>query len=387
MVTIKLYLRTSAKTHDYGYVHVLFYLKRKKTHFSTGVQCKLKHWNAKTMRVSSGDTNYKDKNLVIENCLARINNVFVKYRLRNKELSREGFQRSYSRPDDFENFYAYCDEYKKFVSKRVESVTLAIHDTVLNKLKEYSPNLHFDDLTVDFLAGFYLYLRKKLKNNENTAYKNMSVIRKYVNAAYRAGYMDENPFQDFSIIRTRASYTYLEEDEINALINIYKTGNLSINQYKTLQIFLFMCFGSQHIGDAKSMKLEHFNDTSFTYYRIKNRNKKPEPVVVPISQPLRMVLQSIVGLRKQGPIFDNLPSDQRLNLYIKEIAELAGIKKKITLKTGRHTFATYFLSKVTDLNTLKDIMGHSDIRQTLEYAHVLEQTKQRGICCFDSFSI
>ena len=76
-----------------------------------------------------------------------------------------------------------------------------------------------------------------------------------------------------------------------------------------------------------------------------------------------------------------------MNRYLKEIAAMAGIDKDITHKTGRHTFATYFLSKTKDLNTLKSIMGHSCLRETLVYAHVLDRDKQEGITCFDTFSM
>jgi len=387
MVTVKLYLRTLNSTVHTGYVWVVFYVNREKVHFSTKVECDRKQWSEQNQRVKKLDLNASDKNLILENVLARINTVFVKYRLRNRSLSRAGFIKSYNRPDDFENFFAFCEDYKKIVSKRVENVTMAIHKTVLEKLKVFSPDLHFDDLTTEFICDFYAHLRKKVKNNENTAYKNMSVVRKYVRAAVKAGYIDENPFDDFSIIRTKPNYIYLEEEELQLIIEEYKKGLLDPNRYKTLQVFLFMCFGSQHIGDAKKMKLEQFNETSFTYYRLKLRNKKPELVTVPLSDAMKGILKDIVGNRKQGLIFDSLPADQTMNKYLKEIATMANVNKQISHKTGRHTFATFYLDKTTDLNSLKDIMGHSDIRETLMYAHVLEKSKQRGISCFDSFNM
>ena len=387
MITIKLYQRLEAKDKSAGFIYVSFYVNREKVHFSTKVSCDAKQWNATKMRVSASDKNAADKNLILEKTLARINEVIVKYRLRNKVLTRAGFIKSYNRPDDFENFYAYCDDYKKQVSKRVELVTLNTHNTVLEKLKVFSPDLHFEDITLDFVADFYSHLRKKIKNNENTAYKNMSVLRKYVKAACKSGYLDVNPFDEFHILRTKANYSYLEESELQLLLKIYKAGNLDLKLYQTLQLFLFMCFGSQHVGDARKMKIEQFSNVSFTYYREKLRNRKPEPIVVPVSKSMRTILTDIVGNRKQGFVFDKLPADQTMNRYLKTIAELAGIKKHITHKTGRHTFATFFLSKIPDLNTLRDIMGHSDIRETLIYAHVLEQSKQRGIKCFDVFKV
>lgn len=382
-----MYQRLEAKDKSTGYIYVSFYVNREKVHFSTKVLCDAKHWNATKMRISMADKNASDKNLVMEKTLSRINEVIVKYRLRNKLLTKAGFMKSYNRPDDFENFYAFCDDYKKQVSKRVELVTLNTHNTVLEKLKVFSSDLHFEDITLEFVADFYNHLRKKIKNNENTAYKNMSVLRKYVKAACKVGYIDVNPFDEFHILRTKANYSYLEESELQLLLKIYKAGNLDIKLYQTLQLFLFMCFGSQHVGDARKMKIEQFSNVSFTYYREKLRNRKPEPIVVPLSKSMRTILNDIVGTRKQGFVFDALPADQTMNRYLKTIAEQAGIKKHITHKTGRHTFATFFLSKIPDLNTLRDIMGHSDIRETLIYAHVLEQSKQRGIKCFDVFKV
>jgi len=387
MITINLYLRCDNKEKKSGYVWVKFYVKREKVNFSTKVPCELKYWNEKSTRISIADKEASDKNLILENILSRINTVIVKYRLRNKILTRAGFLRSYNRPDDFDSFYDFYEDLRKKSSRQIESGTMQTHVSTFKKLKEYAPDLHFDDITLDFIVEYYTNLRKTLKNNENTAYKNMSTIRKYVNAAYKAGYMDENPFDDFSIKRTKANYTYLEEEELQALLKQYRVGDLELKLYKTLQVFLFMCFGSQHIGDAKKMKLEQFNENSFTYYRIKTRNSKPEPIIVPISKPFKNLVHDIVGHRKQGLIFENLPADQTMNGYLKTIAKAAGIDKKITHKTGRHTFATFHLSENGDLNSLRDILGHSDIRETLIYAHVLDRNKQRGMECFNKFKI
>ena len=105
--------------------------------------------------------------------------------------------------------------------------------------------------------------------------------------------------------------------------------------------------------------------------------------MVPVSRTLQSIINNVIGARKKGPIFDNLPADQTLNHYLKQIAKELGIQKEITLKSGRHTFATFFLRKTKDLTALKEILGHSDLRETLIYAHVLDESKKEGIACFD----
>lgn len=214
----------------------------------------------------------------------------------------------------------------------------------------------------------------------------MSILRKYVRKAYKEGYLDEYPFDDFPIPRAKPKITYLTEDELKLLIDYFKTGEMGINHYKTLQLFLFMCFGSQHIGDATNMKLEQFTATHFTYSRMKLRNRKPTLATVPISKSLRAIITNIAGHRKIGPLFEQLlPAEQTMNRYLREIANAAGVKKHISHKTARHTFATIYLANTKDINTLKEIMGHSNLDQTLAYAHALESDKNRGVKCFDKF--
>lgn len=386
MINIKTYLRKYANESS-GIVWVSFYVNREKVNFSTKVAVDCKNWSEKNACVKPGDKNASDKNLIIENIHARINNVLVKYRLKDKKLTRDSFLRAYHRPTDFNTFFDYVTAQQKKLSIKTELSTLSTHMSAIRKLQQYSPTLTFDDITKDWLDDYFIYLRKELDNNSNTAYKNMGILKKYVRMAYKDGYMDENPFDSWQIKKTTASCVFLTEDELTRLTNLYRSGELEYNYHKTLEFFLFLCFSSLHVGDAKVLKLEQFGNTSFTYYRLKLRNKKPEPIVVPISEPLRNLLVNIVGPRKKGPVFEKVQADQTMNRNLKEIAAIACIDKPITHKVGRHTFATIFLRKTKDIAALREILGHSDISETLIYAHVLEESKQEGIQCFNDFVI
>ena len=386
MVTIKLYLRKYGNDSTAGIVWISFYVNREKVNFSTKISVETKYWNDKKKCVGVGDKDAGDKNLIIENILARINNVFVKYRLRDKKLTRVSFLKAYHRPDDYATFFDFVLDHQKKESLKLEDSTFRTNLSVVKKLKEYNSNLYFDDITRDWLDGYYFYLLKELGNNENTANKNMATIKKYVLAAFKSGYMDENPFAEWKIKKGVPSGDYLLEDELQLLMQIYIDGELEYKQHKTLELFLFLCFSSLHIGDAKGLMLEQFTDDTLTYFRIKLKNRKPMPIQVPLSEPLRKLLVNIVGTRKKGPVFEKLPADQTMNRFLKDIAAIAGIDKNLTHKVGRHTFATIFLKKTKDITSLKEILGHSDLRETLVYAHVLNESKQEGIQCFNSFS-
>lgn len=386
MKNIKIYLR-KYNNDTSGIVWISFYVQRQKINFSTKVTVELKHWNEKKSIVAAGDKQSADKNLIIETILARINNVFVKYRLRDKNLSRDLFLREYNRPSDYATFFDFVRDYMKKISHRTELTTLNTHMSVIRKLKEFNTDLIFDDITRDWLDIYFAYLRRELDNNANTAYKNMAIIKKYVLAAYKAGYMTENPFEEWSIKKITSTCVYLNEEELAQLVALYNTGELEYKLHKTLEFFLFMCFSSLHIGDAKKLQLEQFSEDHFTYFRMKLRNSKPEPIQIPISDPLKNLLSKIVGKRKKGPLFEVIQADQTMNRNLKDIAAIAEIDKPITHKVGRHTFATIYLRHTKDLAALKELLGHSDMKETLVYAHVMDESKREGVQCFNSFII
>jgi site-specific recombinase XerD len=379
MTKVKVYFRQTAKQGSEGVVWISFYINCEKVNFSTKIHCEEKEFDRRTCRIR----NNADKNLIIDNIISRINDVFVKFRLKDKKLTRDAFFKAFHRPSDYQTFFDFVRDYRKRIDRMIEDNTYEVHSTVIRKIEKFAPTLHFDDITPEWLDLFYAYLRKDLNNNENTAYKNMATLRKFVRAAWKAGYIDEYPFADWHIKRSRASYTFLDEQELAALIALYRSGELDKPRHQTLEFFLFQCLSSLHIGDAKCLKLEQFTANSFTYYRIKNRNSKPEPIVVPVSETLRQMITNIAGYRRKGLLFESLPADQTMNRYLKEIARMTGIDKNISHKTGRHTFATYFLRKTKDIAALKEILGHSELRETLIYAHVLDESKQEGIACFN----
>ena len=378
MVTIKIYLRTYGSDPDNGVVWLSFYVNREKVNFSTKVSVDIKDWNDKKKCVGAGDKLAKDKNLIIETILARVNNVFIKYRLRDRKLTRDSFLKAYHRPTDYNTFFDFVTDYQRKESLKLEDSTYKTNLSVIKKLKEYNPNLYFDDITSEWLDEYFFHLMNELENNQNTANKNMATIKKYV--------LDENPFKKWAIKKGLPSGEYLYEHELQTLMELYTSGDLEYKYHKTLELFLFLCFSSLHIGDAKELTLEQFTDTTFTYFRMKLKKRKPMPIQVPVSEPLRQLLKNIVGTRKKGPVFEKLCADQTMNRYLKEIAVIAGIEKHITHKVGRHTFATIFLRKTKDIASLKEILGHSDLKETLVYAHVLNESKQEGVQCFNSFA-
>ena len=369
-------------------VYVSFYIAREKIVIPCKLSVPIKAWDKEVGKVTTRDKFHADRNLIIDNVKKRINEIFVKYRLANKALTKDIFLNEYNNPVVFNSFYDFAAWFQKLRFKEVEDSTAAHHKGVIKKLKGFRENLNFDDITSDFIREYSVYLKKTLKNIDSTANKNLTTIKIYVTDAIKRGYMTVNPFEDIRIKRQRiVPVDYLSEDELAKLTELYSSKTLADNLQKALGFFLFMCFTSLHISDAKNVKMEQISNTTLTYYRTKNRNSKPEPIFIPLSKPAKKIIKQEAGLRVKGLLFDGMYPDQRINKFLKRIAIKAGIDKRISAKTGRHTFATIYLRRTKDIRSLQELLGHSNLQETLVYAHVLDESKREGINTFNDFKV
>ncbi|MEI7675765.1 MAG: site-specific integrase [Bacteroidales bacterium] len=370
-------------------LQIYFYIDRSKVTIPCGISCSPNDFNPKSGKIKSSDKEYRDKNLMIEQIRARVNDILVRFRLRNKPITKALFMKAYNTPDDFPTFYEFIKFYQKSHPKEIEFTTLNTHNVVIKKLKAYAPQLHFDDINEDFIKKYRTYLLKTKENAESTTNKNLATIKKYVRAAMKAKYIDGNPFEEIRIKRnSKASKpVYLDEHELVSLIELYKEGTLDKMKQSVLQFFLFQCLTSLHITDTRKLKIEQIGSRSFTYFRYKNRNSKPDAIVVPLSKPAKALIRHIAGGRKTGFLFSYICADQNINDNIRSIAAVAEIDKKLSSSSGRHTFATLYYRKTKDVYTLKEIMGHSDIRETLIYTHLDNDDKQIGINSFNNIKL
>ena len=369
-------------------VYISFYIAREKIEIPCKLSVSLKAWDKDVGKVTTRDKFHADRNMMIDNIKKRVNEIFVRYRLANKTLTREVFLNEYHNPTVFNTFFEYVEWFQRLRFKEIEDLTESHHKGVMKKFKGYKENLTFDEITTDFIREYAIYLKDTHKNAKSTINKNLTTIKIYMTDAVKRGYLKTNPFDDIKIKRQRiVPVDYLTEDELKKLVDLYSSKTLGDNLQKALGFFLFMCFTGLHISDAKAVKMEQISNTTLTYYRTKNRNSKPEPIFIPLSKPAKKLIKQEAGLRLKGLLFYGMYPDQRINKFLKRIAKKVGIDKNISAKTGRHTFATIFLRRTKDIRSLQELLGHSNLQETLVYAHVMDESKREGINTFNDFKI
>lgn len=385
MALVKTYISASLnRKTGMSPIYVSFYLGSEKVVLPTKVSTK-REWFHDGV-ISKKDKESADKNLIIDQTISHVNNILVKYRLKEKTLTKNIFMSQWSRPQGYDTFYDFADWYLFNHSKELELGTIKNHKTALCKLRSYAPDLTLDNLSEQFFLDYRAHCLKDLGNKKTTVNKNLGAIKKYVLAAYKMRLIEENPFASIKITRNYDTEAeYLTEEELHVLCNLYQRHNLSAPLQRSLLFFLFMCFGSMHVSDARSFRIEQITEKYITYIRKKTKNSKGILLHIPISKSLRAIINEAKGQRAAGTLFQDLPADQKININLRSLMHKAGIEKHVSCKTGRHTFATLFLKNTRDINTLKKLMGHSDLQETLRYAHVLDEDKLTGVKCFDGY--
>lgn len=138
-------------------------------------------------------------------------------------------------------------------------------------------------------------------------------------------------------------------------------------------LFVFSCFtGISYADMYKLTKEQIIYDSKGSGYIHLYRTKTNHPAFIPIFPQAQKILDEYIGQDSSGKVFRAI-SNQKTNAYLKELADICGIKKKLTYHQSRHTFGTTITLAINvALQNVSKMLGHSSTRMTQHYARVLD---------------
>jgi site-specific recombinase XerD len=279
-----------------------------------------------------------------------------------------------------EVFRQHNDQLKELVGREVAKETLVKFNTTLDhtvnflQWKYHSSDIDIVKLDYAFLTDFEFYLKSRKKCNHNTTIKYLSNVRKIVNICIKNGWLVKDPFFGYKMCKKEVIREFLSEEELQNLIN-HDFHNDRLNQVR--DIFVFSCFTGLAYVDAKRLKRSEIAaGVDGEKWIFTKRKKTDTPTRIPI---LPVVLE-IIQRYEDHPQCENngsllpVPSNQKLNAYLKEIADIVGIKKYLTFHMARHTFATTVtLNNGVPIESVSKMLGHKSIKITQHYAKILDR--------------
>lgn len=274
----------------------------------------------------------------------------------------------------FEAFEEHNREQEKLVGNGVSKATYWISVYTVRLLKEFvqqkykREDLYLRELNLNFIQSFHSFLRIDKGMAQNSSTKHLKLLKKIVNLAVANSYMTTNPFITYKIEREPVEIDFLNEEELRKIIN-FDTPLPRLERAKDM--FLFGCFTGLSYIDIKTLAPEHFEKDSTGRIWIKKRRVKTGVLSrIPLLPIAKLILDKYKGGEKLLPIQD--PAD--INKYLKDIAILCDIKKRITFHTSRHTFAsTVTLANNISLEVVSKMLGHTNTRMTTHYAKLIDK--------------
>jgi len=233
---------------------------------------------------------------------------------------------------------------------------------IKNKYKKNDMELH--EVTARFVKDFEFYLKTERKCAHNTATKYLKNFKKIIRIALANGWLKNDPFSNIKFRLEEVDMDFLTEEELKELRN-KKLKFERLQQVK--DIYVFCCFTGLAFVDVKSLVYHDIEDKKGKLWIKKKRQKTKNWCHIPLLPPAVELIDKYRDhpkCQKTGYVFP-VPSNQKMNAYLKEIADLCGIDKNLSTHTARHTFATTVtLSNQISIEVVSKMLGHSSINMT-----------------------
>ena len=267
------------------------------------------------------------------------------------------------------------EQKRNLVGKTIRSTTLSKYLATTKRVADFmaykykKDDMPIRDVDFQFVTDYEVYLKSVCECGHNSTVKHLRYLKQVVTNALKNRYITNDPFDDYTLGYKPVKKEFLIEPEIKELM---KKKFMAKRLEEVRDVFLFQCFTGIAYIDAVNLTKDNIVEDGFGQKWIQLTRQKSS---VQANIPLLDVPLSI--LKKYGRSANDkllpLQSNQKMNEYLKEIAAVCGINKRLTTHCGRHTFGTIMLTKGVSIESVSKMLGHTNITTTQIYAKVLNQ--------------
>ena len=271
-----------------------------------------------------------------------------------------------------------------WMQDEIEKLDVAVgtrkhYRTAVAVLIESGTMRKWSDLTVENVHKFDAFLHRikkhqtdaEIKSNKPVEYIGQATVRNYhkyicalVARAFKFGIVTANPYD-----RMRGEIKRGDKETVEFLTDAEraKIEELTINDSMLAtvrDVFVFQCYTGMAYSDAMSFSLDKCQQDGdrLTY--------SAPRVKTGVWFYIRVLPKALKIAQKYGGRLPRV-ADQTCNANLKTIANVTGIKKKLTTHVGRHTFATWMLRNGVPIEHVSKMLGHRKVTQTQRYAKLL----------------
>jgi site-specific recombinase XerD len=386
-LSYKFYLNISKEKDGKFPIYLRLLYNRQKAEICTDYRVNAKDWDESKQRI-------KKTSSIVNQGLIKIENKIFEA-LKKLQSEENGTVTIQELKDNLTGkdqivytLFDFCERFMTNMRKagEVEKHTLTKYSGTIGYVKDFvkaelgKKDLQLVRVNHTFLKGLDIYLlnvmvvdndERKVKMSRNTVNKHHSRFRTILISAYKENIIPKNPYRDFTLRNTPSNRSFLSQDELDALIKNDFGGNGSLKKVRDL--FLFSVYTGLRFEDAQNLKIHQVkhNSAGDSYLEVVQEKTK-EKVQIPLLKEAIVIIDRYRNVEQEitGNVLPKI-SNQKVNTYLKVIAQLSGIQKTLTHHVARHTCATtILLNNEIPLEAVSKWLGHNNIRTTQIYAKI-----------------
>ncbi|WP_010661904.1 site-specific integrase [Marinilabilia salmonicolor] len=383
--------RTKLLKNGEAPIFVRITINKERTEFAAKKSLKPKYWSDVQEKVKRTAPNAEEINEALNKTKKRLLSI-IDYLSYEEEpvtprLVQERFLgKKEQRRTILKIFKEHNDNAKKLVGIDFAPGTVERYETSYKHTRDFirwrykQEDLALDDLNQQFVKDYELYFKTERNCGHNSTTKYLKNFKKIVRIALANGWMKKDPFATIKFKLNQVDAVYLTDEELEAI----RKKELHIERIDQVRdIFLFCCYTGLAFSDVKTLKPEHLATDKDGFLWIHKKRQKTNQMstifVIDAARRLLEKYQNKPELQDKDILLPVL-SNQKMNSYLKEIADLCGIEKAISTHTARHTFATTVaLENDMPLEVVSKTLGHSNIKMTQRYARTTENLIKKNM--------
>lgn len=337
-------------------------------------------WSVKAGRAIGRTSEVVELNSIIDQTKTALFNIYNDILLSEVNVTAEKVKNRFlgistKEHNLLEHFVRHNEDVKKLIGISKSKATYQKYEVTKKHLTNFIKekynlsDISFKEINHLFLTDFEVYLLTSCGCNSNTTAKFMQFFKRIVIIAKNNGWIKTDPFANYKIRIKKVDRGYLSQEEVEAIMaKEFSTKRLE----QVRDIFIFSCFSGLAYIDVKKLRKENIR-TSFdgNLWIIGKREKTDVSFSIPLLDVPKKILEKYEDTLPENRILP-VPSNQKMNAYLKEIGALCGIDKEISFHLARHTFATLTLSKGVSIESVSKMLGHTNIRTTQIYARITD---------------
>ena len=348
-------------------------------------------WNSAKGKANEKCRGGKDLNLYLDAISANILRIQRDLELDKKEVSAQIILNRYlgkeqsDRHTLMEVFRAHNEKCRALSGISLAPGTVIRYETSLRLTEAFlrttykKEDCYLDEITHQFVEDYDFYLRTVRRCCHNTTTKYLLNFKKIIRIALAKGWMKKDPFAQVHFHFEPVEREFLEKQELKVLLN----KEITITRLAQVRdIFCFCCLTGLAFMDVQQLKPEHLVADIHGKIWIRKARQKTKNMC---NIPLLDEAQKIIDRYRDHPYCQThgvlLPvcSNQKINSYLKELADICGIRKNLSTHCARHTFATLTLASGATIDNVAKMLGHANVNMTRRYAKVLDSSIMRDM--------